>query len=194
MPDAADTKQIDWTQPLEAVWNGGSAYPAVVHPHANAYSFNHDVRWDTEKKTCVGRFYNSGQPYPGMSGWRIRNRRPEPLPADTVTVGREMHERMVALMRKMGAPQAGEGKQKYVAIDGTAMVAEARAIVAMLPDPIDPDLIEARECVAGVYDAAGRGDLAVQTRQGGQDNRLRVQSALAAIRRGRALAAAEVEK
>lgn len=67
------------------------------------------------------------------------------------------------------------------------VVQDARDALALLPEPVDADLVEARECVAAVYEAASRHDLAKITRNGGQDKRLRVQSALAAIRRGRAL-------
>lgn len=97
----------------------------------------------------------------------------ETLPSDPIA------KRMEALVRAMASPRwSTANNENYV---------EARAIATLLPEPVDADLVEARECVAAVYEAASRHDLAKITRDGGQDKRLRVQSALAAIRRGRAL-------
>lgn len=88
--------------------------------------------------------------------------------------------RMEALVRKVAT-------WTWVAhTDADKDYAEARAIVAKLPEPVDPDLVEAREIAqhgvnVGVNDFAG----------GHCDKSHDVQLALAAIKRGRALAAGD---
>lgn len=88
----------------------------------------------------------------------------------------DLNERCMAMVKIVAS--STNGKIPNYAI------AEAKAIIAAI-NPADPDLIEARDCVAKVYEDAGRNDLAIATRDGKQDNRPRVQSALAAFRRGR---------
>ena len=51
------------------------------------------------------------------------------------------------------------------------------------PEPINPDLIEARECCALVAEAMGAHGLAVEYRGGGYDDRFIIQSILLAIKR-----------
>lgn len=60
------------------------------------------------------------------------------------------------------------------------------------PLPVDPDLAEAREIVAQIYDVSWP-ERADAIRAGGQDNNVENVSALAGIKRGRALAAAETK-
>lgn len=95
-------------------------------------------------------------------------------------------KRMEALVREVAKCRFAGDESRGFGV-GSIPILEARAIVSLLPEPVDADLVEARECVAAVYEAANRSDLAKITRDGGQDKRLRVQCALAAIRRGRAL-------
>lgn len=110
-----------------------------------------------------------------------------PYYARTSTIPAALVERMVVLLRVLSELPSDS------AIGQSGYASEARAIVADpgFPVEVDPDLVEARECVAMVYDGAGRPELAAQARSGKMDNRLRVQSALAALRRGRALARGE---
>ena len=60
------------------------------------------------------------------------------------------------------------------------------------PAPVDPDLVEAREIVAQLYDVSWP-ERANYIRMGRQDNNVENVSALAGIKRGRALAAAEAK-
>lgn len=97
--------------------------------------------------------------------------------------------RCVALVRNMA-------NDHYDLPCGTQQ--EARAIVALLPEPIDSDLIEAREiCAVMAITEHLRDDLGIsQTghdREGGYDGR-EVRIALAGIRKGRELAAQEAGK
>lgn len=68
-------------------------------------------------------------------------------------------------------------------------VNEARAIVALLPEPVDPDLLEARELYVVANNLGG--DDATFVRKGQMDACDEIQLALAAIKRGRELARQE---
>lgn len=76
---------------------------------------------------------------------------------------------------------------------------EALAIAALLPRPVDPDLIEAREVVCGYHHDKhpespwhiGQAEL---VRSGRNDNMLDVQAAYFGLKRGRELAALEASK
>ena len=89
-------------------------------------------------------------------------------------------ERLIALARNVATNR----------MNGTHN--EANAIVALLPEPVDPDLIEAREELASFYEAGG---IAIHVpakdceniRAGLCDDRADVKGFLAAIKRGRAL-------
>lgn len=88
----------------------------------------------------------------------------------------ELVERMVALVRQCaGQPLHGQALHD---VD-----VEAQSIVAQLPEPIDPDLMEARQIAAFHAGAARDG-----TMNGEWDNSLYVQNALKGIKRGRELA------
>lgn len=70
---------------------------------------------------------------------------------------------------------------------------EARTLAARLAregwEPVDPDLIEAREIVAKwLIDERSLGLLAASTRRGDDDHTSQVQCTLAALKRGRELA------
>lgn len=68
---------------------------------------------------------------------------------------------------------------------------EARAIVAELPKPVDPDLIEARRMESQQADNNGFIDYAVSVRNGDQDNEGPVRCRYDGIKRGRELAREE---
>lgn len=107
----------------------------------------------------------------------------------TERVSPELEARMIALVRE-AAKQNGygwDGKQRE----------EAQAIVAELPEPIDPDLLQAREIAAQYAERAA----SERGRESNWPDRIRsgkvdgcaeggVGLALDAIRRGRELAAA----
>lgn len=74
---------------------------------------------------------------------------------------------------------------------------EVRAIVALLPEQVDPDLVEARKIAAsfakpGAYMCFSAGDLSSQRILEGRDDETSlVQNLLVAIKRGRELARAQ---
>lgn len=92
--------------------------------------------------------------------------------------------KLVALVRRMALAD----KAEFVAM-GTGCreaYAEADAIVAELPEPVDPDLAEARAMAASFSD---RNDVShADFMNGDMDSGDEVQQLLAAIKRGRALA------
>ena len=101
----------------------------------------------------------------------------------------ELVERCVALVRKMG------GETHVSAHTHGSLVAdsydEAAAIVAELPKPVDPDLVEARELFIeheGGIDADK--DIVSDVRQGAADCSDEIQFFLKGLRRGRELALA----
>lgn len=70
-------------------------------------------------------------------------------------------------------------------VDVIDILAQALAEAAWTP-PVDPDLVEARECAALACDAVGNHAEAAAIRDNGSDHRLIVQSALIAIKRSKA--------
>lgn len=92
----------------------------------------------------------------------------------------EMLDRLEGLARRIADARVPIGN----------LILEARAMVAELPPPVDPDLIEAREMAAVRYSQRGETQLALVARpyrSGLNDEHWDVQTALAGIKRGREL-------
>lgn len=95
-------------------------------------------------------------------------------------VAPEVVERMVALVRQIGSMTPRTTAQDY-------WFPEAAAIVALLPEPVDPDLIEARKLA---FDFAGTmGPKPPGILDGEMDDSEALLALYAAIKRGRELAA-----
>lgn len=94
----------------------------------------------------------------------------------------ETVDRMVALIRRVAAEL-----DHYHGYAANAMQMEGRAIVALLPEPVDPDLIEARKIVASLCYRVDT-DGYVRVMKGRNDSGLNVRETLAGIKRGRELA------
>lgn len=99
-------------------------------------------------------------------------------------ISQELVGRMVAHFRAVA--------DKYQHVKGGAgnfnnELREVRAIVAELPKPVDPDLIEARKLVADRYNPDTCSDAIIATLQGEDDETVAVQNCLKAIKRGREL-------
>lgn len=93
---------------------------------------------------------------------------------------------MVNLIRESVAKQT----RTTAAFDG--LLADARAIVALLPEPVDPDLLIAREVAANTLVALGASSemiAAADIREGTGDDKIIMHAVLFAIKRGRELAA-----
>lgn len=179
---------VDWSKPIEAVHQEGRVYAATTE----VIGLNRFARFNGNRIIV----YDNGKAQLG-GGWFIRNvaeniRNSDVLPtpqADTKPdLTAEVASEAIALVKWMDEKR-GQHSDYYTRFGFEAWT-RARAIVALLPEPVDEDLVEARECVAEVYEQSGRADLAQQTRGGHHDNRLRVQSARLALARGRALALA----
>lgn len=158
--------------PMDPIEAYHPEYPSYgVHPAQ--YSFGprgHRVRFNGGEHILEP---NGHLPY---SGWRIRNVQPvvaKPAISD------ELVERMVTFLRKL---------DKW---DGSYALAsdmtEARAIVAKLPQPVDPDLLEARAIEARICREVENSRDAERVERGEFDERPGMQGVLAAIKRGRAL-------
>jgi len=96
-----------------------------------------------------------------------------PVPAELV-------ERMEKLVREVAVRWSLNTISK--------ITAEARAIVALLPEPVDPDLLLAREIVAKEFErqtGCDWSEIGDRFRAGEHDDYLEVRSALSAIRRTR---------
>jgi len=92
----------------------------------------------------------------------------------------EVVERMAALVRDLHADHVKHGAHDYV----QDFVARTAAIVAELPKPVDPDLIEARRMAADL----NQGSTRTEWMAGRWDAGPAVQWHLAGIKRGRELA------
>ena len=157
---------IDWNKPIEAVHEDGRVVSVTLMRHGQGPWY--DV---TPSLGAHWSFQPEGHHSDPLCKWRIRNvasTTPERDPA--------LWDRMEALVREMASQRGPEPR----------FIERARAIVAALPKPVDPDLIEARSIVANakphVAEYSGQDILA-----GLEDDCFAMLVALAGIRRGRAL-------
>lgn len=168
---------VDWSHPIEA-WNPitGKTVPMQLEGGRGGSRYTQDCPDPSTSNTswredganrCVG------------SPWRIRNVAQPAADAPTAPsggeVGPEVVERCIALVRAA----AERERTGYNWTFPQEWHAEARAIVALLPEPVDGDLVEARKICERINPEmhAVSGDLE--------------EVALAAIKRGRALAAGD---
>lgn len=100
------------------------------------------------------------------------------LPITAEAVSPEVVERMVALVRDMASNRSDIAWQPWVAWRNTA-----QTLAALLPKPVDPDEAEALAIVKSLYPE-------MRDTYSGR----RVTVALAALKRGRELAASEASK
>lgn len=117
-----------------------------------------------------------------------RNHEGNPVMSGVSDISPEVVERMVALVRDVA-----DGEPVYRNELAATWEVEARAIAALLPEPIDPDLIEARKIGAEIARRSGN-DIQQILRpdcweSGVNDDTHKMQLMLAAIKRGRELAA-----
>lgn len=101
-------------------------------------------------------------------------------------ISQELAQRMASFVRKQAEVNWLDPSDPRA----RPMYEEARAIVALLPQLVDPDLIEAREMfieLEGGVDADG--EVVSDVRQGKADSTDEVRHILAGIKRGRELAA-----
>lgn len=103
-------------------------------------------------------------------------------PNTAAEIGREVVERMVTLVRELHADHVKHGAHDYV----QDFVARTAAIVALLPEPVDPDLVEAR-AIASEWSKVQHG-LGRDYTTGLYDDEPGLQAVLAGIKRGRGLA------
>jgi len=91
----------------------------------------------------------------------------------------EMLDRMEALVRRLAAHDEAMGGRAVIPL---GMLAEARAIVAELPEPVDADLLTARELAAlgQVHSTA-----AEKYRKGMYDNDTCIKQTVQALRHAR---------
>lgn len=102
-------------------------------------------------------------------------------------ISQEVVERMVVFVRRMADPNG----------ERCGSTAEARAIVALLPEPVDPDLVAGREMLAKFYEADNerRGNehyyssMIADVRAGLKDDTPPVLFAVHALKQSRELAA-----
>ncbi len=113
----------------------------------------------------------------------------------TLRTSEEAMQRMEALARYIAEHCHPDGGLKMPATDSrhTKHVAnEAYAIVAMLPEPVDPDIQLSREIAAATCaDDGANPEFCEYIRAGRLDTQREVKVALAALRRGRKLAASD---
>lgn len=164
---------IDWSKPLEAVHEDGRVFTVGYDQE-----FLPNEHWtDFEgAEELPGMWQNDGEPYtPAYKGiWRIRNVQPAAVPEYSL----ELVERMVNHFRKIGK----DWHPNSIMAENDRI-----GIVALLPVPIDPDLIEAREIVAALYEAEApenqhNKDWAQYCRDGSYDDDRSVRATLAALK------------
>jgi len=175
---------IDWNGKLEAVHENGKVVSITdIRQDDDGDWFTHQLR--DGQFTCFGPNDCGGWHAPGTK-WTIRNvaeakavEAPETHRQGTngVRTGVEALERLEALellVRRMAVDDIGVHEA----------FAEARALA---PEPVDPDLVEAREACAIHAQRLNDYGLAAEYRSGELDQQFEMQATLAAIKRGRAL-------
>ena len=131
-------------RPMEAYHEDGRVVPARYGCSASG---------GTVEIWFNGGYHNALMPsgYIG-DGWRIRNVAEPAQAYIRIPMTGDLAKRMEALVRDMAAMPC---KNKYpdVVIGRAARIAfnEARAIVALLPEPVDADLVEARSIIADAF-------------------------------------------
>jgi hypothetical protein len=99
--------------------------------------------------------------------------------------------RMVALVRRMGDEERRRSDRDMIVNEAVSDFKEARIILADLPKPIDPDLIEARDiALRHALPSIIDGLASSHTRQGACDNAPYMDAIRDALKRGRELAEA----
>lgn len=99
----------------------------------------------------------------------------------TAEITQELAVRMAALVRNIVNYEAVDDIEKPLAD-------EARAIVALLPEPVDPDLVECREILACEAETKGWTAHALRWRAGAWDDESTIISYMKVLKRGRELA------
>lgn len=166
---------INWSGELEAVHEDGRVVPVKV---ASTFPDHHgDYRTIDIPAGDANEWWFANGVSRCTDKWRIRNVTPQPTPqADTKP---DVTARMEALVRKMAD---GRGHM-------TNDCKEARAIVALLPEPVDGDVLEARGVCAGIAHRRGDPGLAAEYTAGELDQQFEMEAVVATIR-GRELALA----
>ncbi len=163
--DTTDTllQPVDWSAPIEAVHEDGRVVPMIFGHFDRS---GDPVTTDSPAPQSNVHWKKDGQDWCVRSGWRIRNvaqpaHKPRTAPSGG-EVGPEvvdvhdlrearrkdalLWDRMESLCRSMthGLTETGG---VYPSLSSMDHYHEARAIVALLPEEVDTDLIEAREAV-----------------------------------------------
>lgn len=94
----------------------------------------------------------------------------------------DIAKRMEALVREVAQCRFAEDESRGFGV-GSIPILEARAIVALLPEPVDGDLLEVRRIVADALPHGMRADIL----SGAQDHTASIQAPLACLKAGRAL-------
>lgn len=131
---------IDWSKPIEAVHEDGRVVPVsfVDYNGIDGTSGVPDAvgdRYTNDPQDEVGRtgiWLPSGEAWSSdRRSWHLRN-------VPQAGAKPDLTARMEALVRRMADNKTG---------DGWATIVEARAIVALLPEPVDPDEQYARDLI-----------------------------------------------
>lgn len=186
MPDSSDNVNsgarasgtVDWSRPIEAVHEDGRVVSVALE--ATYPQPDRDGDYTLQIGSLDGNdVYRPDGSSWGGGKWLIRNVADDAQNLEgptTPELDPALWNRMVALVRDLAGNKLLNGR----------LANEARAIVADLPKPVDPDLIEARNLVECTVHWSPQTDRDLQS--GKNDNTPEMKIALAAIKRGRELA------
>jgi hypothetical protein len=130
--------RIDWSRPIEAVHENGR----VERIEPTTLPSQNNMHYAGRVGAGKFAFAKDGYPLSALCPWRIRNvAEPHYASVHSSGVPDVLVERMAAVVRWYAS--GGPGRT----FDGLSPYAEAKAIVALLPGPVDPDEAEAERII-----------------------------------------------
>lgn len=165
---------VDWSKPIEAAHEDGRVVPVTFAGDDKADRLPISIRPPVpSREGGVAQYFNRDGSRTGNCGWRIRNVQPA---ATKPAISDELVERAFTLIKEMAAtPDHLKG----------SWTREAAAIVAELPQRVDPDVLAVRKIMHAQQRAmtppdSGWGNMSYE--KGSYDHTEQFQAALAAYR------------
>lgn len=141
--------EINWSQPIEAVHEDGSTIRLNLQAVKEFGGTNPDRGgdiWTQSIPPFPGDVMCWSAPHFTRRPWHIRNVATPPADARTAPNGGEVGPEVVERLKR--AVQAYARNERSLIASGNSVHAELVELAALLPEPVDADLVEARAAVS----------------------------------------------